>query len=56
MERTDKEKHFTVIALQKYRIERARIFQLLKLLNITRVFVYHIVKLFMDMGGVSERK
>ena len=28
----------------------------LKLLNITLIFVYHTVKLFLDMGGLSDRK
>ena len=28
----------------------------MKLLNITRVFLYCTVKLFLDMGGVSDRK
>ena len=44
------------IALHKCEIVRARIFELLKPLNITRVFVYLTVKLFFDAGGVSGRK
>ena len=36
------------------RIERAHIFQLLKPLNITSVFVYPTVKLFLDTGGVKD--
>ena len=56
VEWTDKENCIAVVALHKCGIERALIFELLKPLNITRVFVYHTVKLFLDMGGVSDRK
>ena len=38
------------------RIERAHIYELLKLLNICRVFVYHTVKLILNIGGVSDHK
>ena len=48
----DKENCIVVIALHKSGIERARIFELLKLLNNTRVFMYRTVKLFLDTGGV----
>jgi hypothetical protein len=40
MEWTDKKNRVAVIALHKCKIERARIFELLKLLNIMSVFVY----------------
>lgn len=56
MEWTDKENRVAVVALHKCGIERARIFELLKPLNITRVFAYRTVKLFLDTGGVSDRK
>ena len=56
MEWTDKENCIAVIALHKFGIERACIFELLKPLNITLVYVYPTVKLFLDMGGVSDRK
>ena len=48
MEWTDKENRIAIIARHKCGIERARIFELLKLLNIARVFVYRTVKLFLD--------
>ena len=44
------------IAFHKCGIERACIFYLLKPLCNTRVFVYCTVQLFLDMGGVSDRK
>ena len=44
-----------VIALYKGEIERARIFELLKPLNIMCVFVYRTVKMFLETGGVSGR-
>ena len=47
---------FAVIALHKCGIERAHIFELLKPLNIMRVFVYRTVKLFLDTGEVRDRK
>ena len=53
LESTDKE---SLITLRKFGIERARISELLKPLNITRVFVYRTVKLFLETGGVSDRK
>ena len=56
MEWADNENHVAVIALLKCRIERARIFDLLKLLNITLVFVYYTVKIFLDPRGVSDHK
>ena len=56
MEWTDKENHIAVIAFHKCGIEKAHISELLKLLNIMRVFVYCTVKLFFDMGGVSDHK
>ena len=56
MEWTDKENCIAVIALHKCGIERARIFEILKPLNNTRVFVYHAVKLLLDTGGVSDCK
>ena len=34
-------------------VQTARIFELLKPLNITRVFVYRTAKLFLDTGGVG---
>ena len=37
-------------------VERGCIFELLKMLNITCVFVYCSVKLFLDTRGVSDRK
>ena len=43
MEWTDKQNRIAVIALHKCGIERAGIFELLKPLNITRVFVYRTV-------------
>ena len=52
IEWTDKKNRIAVIALHKCGIERACIFELLKQLNITRVFMYHIVKLFLEMEGV----
>ena len=56
MEWTDKENHVAVIVLHKCGIGIARIFELLKLLNITCVFVYLTVKLFLNMGEVSDYK
>ena len=56
MELIDKENRVAVIALHKCGIERTRIFELLKPLNITSVFVHRTVKLFMYTGGVSVRK
>ena len=56
MEWTEKENHIAVIALHKGGIEKTRMFELLKPLNTTCVFVYHTVKLFLDTGGVSDRK
>jgi hypothetical protein len=56
MEWTDKENHIAVITLHKCRVEGAHIFQLLKQLNIMCVFVCHTVKLFLDVGGVSDHK
>ena len=47
MEWTDKENHVAVIAIHKCGIERARIFELLKPLNITCVFVYRAVSCFL---------
>ena len=47
MERTDTENRITVIALHKCGIERARTFELLKPLNIMRIFVYRTVKKFL---------
>ena len=55
-EGVDEDNRIDVIALHKCRIERVRIFELLKLLNIICVFVYHTVKLFLDVGGVSDCK
>ena len=52
----DKEKRTAVVALHKCGIEKAHNFELLKPLNITSVFVYRTVKLFFEMGGVSECK
>jgi len=45
MEWTDKENHIAVIALDKCRIGRAHIFELLTLLKIMHVSVYRTVKL-----------
>ena len=56
MEWTDKENYTAVLDLHKCGVERAYIFELLKLLDITHVFVYHTVKLFLDTGGVSDHK
>jgi hypothetical protein len=56
MEWTDKENRIAGIVLHKCEMERASTFELLKLLNITRVFVYRTVKLFLDTGRVSDRK
>ena len=52
----DKENRIAVITLHKYGIERAHIFELIKPLNITCVFVYCTVKLLLDMGRVSDCK
>ena len=38
------------------RNRNSSIFQLLKPLNITRVFVYRTIELFFGTGGVSNRK
>ena len=51
MEWTDKDNN-----IHKCRIERARVFKSLKPFNITGAFVCHTVKLFLDTGGVSDRK
>ena len=56
MEWKKKENRIVVIALHKCGIERNRIFELLKPLNITRVFVYCTVKLFLNTGEVSDHK
>ena len=58
MELTDKENRGAVIALHKCGVERAHIFELLKPLNITRIFVYRTLKLFLVTGGVglSDRR
>ena len=53
---SDKENRFAIIALHKCGIETAHISELLNLLNFTRVFVYHTVKLLLDMRGVRDRK
>ena len=45
-----------VIALHKCGIERARMFQLIIPLNTKPVFVCFTVELFLDTGGVSDRK
>jgi hypothetical protein len=45
-----------VISLHKCGKERARIFELLKPLNIMHVFEYRTVKLFLDAGGLSDHK
>jgi hypothetical protein len=52
----EKENRVAVIVLHKCGIERARIFELLKPLTIMRVFVYRTVKLFLDTGGLNDRK
>ena len=52
----DKENRVAVITFRKCGIERARIFELLKPLNITRVFVYRTVKLLLDTGGEETAK
>jgi hypothetical protein len=52
MEWTNKESHIADIALRKFGIERVHIIEL----NIMHVFVYHTVKLFLDMGGVNDHK
>ena len=56
MEWTDKKNCIVVIALHKFIIQGARICELLKLLNITRVFVHRTVKLFFNTGRISDRK
>ena len=58
MEGTNKKNHIAVINLHKCGIERARIFELLKPLNmsIMNVFVNHTVKLFLDVGRVSDHE
>ena len=56
MEWTDKKNRIAVTALHKRGIKRALTFELLNPLNITCVFVYLTVKLFLDMGGVSDHK
>lgn len=56
MEWSNIENRIAVIALYKCGIERGRIFDLLKLLKIKRDFVYRTVKLFVDTGGVYDRK
>ena len=48
MELTEKENCIAVIDLHKCNIERACIFELLKLLNITHVLEYRMVDLFLD--------
>ena len=53
---TDRKNCIAVITLDKCRIERAYIFELPKSLNIMRVFVYLTIKLFLTMGGGSDRK
>ena len=50
MEWAGKENHIAIITLHKSGIERAHVFELLKPLNITCVFVYCTVKLFSDTG------
>ena len=55
MEWTDKDR-IAVIAFHKCGIERARIFESPKPSNFTRAFVYRTVNLFLDTGGVSDRK
>ena len=56
MEWTEKENRIADIALHKCRIESACIFELLKPLSIKHVFVYRTVTLYLDTGGVSDRK
>ena len=56
MEWTDKDNCIAIIPLHKCGIERAHIFEFLKPLNITRVFVFRTVELFLDRGGVSDHK
>ena len=46
----------TVLALHKCGIQRPRISELLKPLNITRVVVHRTVELNLGTGGVSDRK
>lgn len=55
MEWSNKENRIAIIALHKCKVERARIFDLLKPLKIKRDFVYRTVKLFEDTGGVNDR-
>ena len=54
MEWTDKENCIAAIALHKCGKERAHTFELLKLFNITHVFVY--CSVFLDTGEVSNHK
>jgi hypothetical protein len=56
MEWTYKENHIAIIAVYKYGIERARVFELLKLLHIKHVFLYCTVNLFLNMEGESDRR
>ena len=56
MEWADIENSIAVIALHKCKIERACIYELLKLLSIMHVFVDYTVKLLLDRGGVSDHK
>lgn len=56
MEWSNIENRVAIIALHKCGIERGRIFDLLKPLKIKRDFVYRTVKLFVDTGGVYDRK
>ena len=55
MECIDTGNRIAAIAPHKCGIENYY-FELLKPLNITRVFVYRTVKLFLDKGGVSDHK
>jgi hypothetical protein len=53
--RTDKENRIAVIPLHECGLERARIY-LLKPLSITLDLVYRTVTLFLDTGGLNDRK
>jgi transposase len=55
MEWVFKENRLAVIALHKCGKSDSQIFKLLKPLNISRNFVYRVIKLYKELWGVEDR-
>jgi hypothetical protein len=55
MEWSVKENHEAVIALHNCRKSYSQIFKLLKLLKISRLFIYRAIKLYEELSRVEDR-